>query len=166
MTIPLTDHVSKLSDWLKTYPPLAGGLGVDDMSGEINVIEYEPNAPVGTNMLQNVGADYGNIVKNVKGDAVISPSISYMLFARRYNNDEFWRREASEFLTHLCEWNAYQQLLNLQPKFGNIETHAESISITGGTPWNAVEGMPGIYDFMWQLQINYRIKFDPIAFKE
>jgi hypothetical protein len=159
--IPMVNHIDKLKEWLATYPPLGNfGFNTDNMQGEIHIIEYDPWAAVGANMLQNVNAIFNARYDDIIGTVIMDAEVSYMLFARRNVNDNFWRKEASEFLTHLCQWCEQEYVLGRQPTFGNVDMETERIKITGGSPWNTVEGQPGVMDFMWQFNLKYKLQYE------
>lgn len=166
--LPLIDHLTPLTEWLKTYPAV-GLFKVNNLDGDIGLVINEPSARSGTNLLQNAGATYTERVDDIVGRTVVDVSARFMLFARRDVTSEWARNETAEFLTHFGQWCVQERIYGRQPKFGNsAEFHNdERISVSGGTPWSIVDGLPDgasavLYDLMWQINLQYKLVYDEI----
>jgi hypothetical protein len=156
-------HLQPVIDWLKTYPTWTAQFAIEyqgNMTGDVHIVDFPIWAGDGANLLSQTGVSTSE-TKDIMGGVVELVTINYNLFVRRWGNDDFGRRPTAEFLTDFPQWVREEVRNGTAPKFGDIDQWDEKIIITLGSKWDDVVTVTGLEDYLFQLQIQYRLDYPP-----
>jgi hypothetical protein len=97
--------------------------------------------------------------RDVLGDVEAAYRVNFVLYVRRYANDNQFREKAAEFLSHFVHWINEERIFGTAPTFGDVDTDKEIIKASGGMKWQAVDEQGTVVDYMWQVQLNYKLLY-------